>query len=126
DLNKYKDIGIYHLLAVSGTHIATIIGILMFVLNIFKLPLICIKVSFLINLPIYALYTDLAPSAVRAILAALIIILIPKFVINNAMNVLALLFIVLTTINPAYLYYVGFLFSFLIIFFLFFFFSFFV
>lgn len=118
DLNKYKDIGIYHLLAVSGTHIATIIGILMFVLNIFKLPLICIKVSLLINLPIYALYTDLAPSAVRAILAALIIILIPKFVINNVMNVLALLFIVLTTINPAYLYDVGFQFSFLITFFI--------
>lgn len=118
ELDKFKEIGIYHLLAVSGTHIAAIIGILIYVLNIFKCPLAYIKMILFIILPIYALYTDLAPSAVRSILAALIIIIIPKAIIKNPMNVLALLFIILTIISPAYAYNIGFQFSFLITFFI--------
>ncbi|MDG0842585.1 DNA internalization-related competence protein ComEC/Rec2 [Staphylococcus equorum] len=116
ELDKFKEIGIYHLLAVSGTHIAAIIGILIYVLNIFKCPFAYIKMVLFIFLPIYAFYTDLAPSAVRSILAALIIILIPKTIIKNSMNVLALLFIILTIIYPAYVYNIGFQFSFLITF----------
>ncbi|MDU1530547.1 MAG: ComEC/Rec2 family competence protein [Staphylococcus warneri] len=77
-IEDVKEIGIYHLLAVSGSHVAAIIYLIYQIFVRFNTPIIIIKSVLLILLPLYALYTDFAPSAVRAILAAIILLLLPK------------------------------------------------
>ncbi|MHC3758806.1 DNA internalization-related competence protein ComEC/Rec2 [Staphylococcus succinus] len=118
DLEKYKEIGIYHLLAISGTHVAIIIGIIFYVLNLFRMPLFFIKFVILLLLPLYVLYTELAPSAMRAVIVTIIVIVLPKRIFRNTMNILAFSFITLTLISPSLIYHIGFQFSFMITFFI--------
>ncbi|MDW8551746.1 DNA internalization-related competence protein ComEC/Rec2 [Staphylococcus nepalensis] len=118
EIEKIKDIGIYHLLAISGTHIAIIIGIVFYMCNLFKCPLLFIKMILLFLLPVYCFYTNMSPSAIRAVSMSLIILIFPKYIMKNAMDVLGGLFIVLTLINPSLIYHIGFQFSFLITFFI--------
>ena len=89
ELDRIKEIGIAHLLAISGTHIAIIITIICYTLNRLKCPLFLIKIILIILLPIYCMYTNMSASAVRAILMSLIIIILPKYIIKHSMNVLA-------------------------------------
>ncbi|WP_436854006.1 DNA internalization-related competence protein ComEC/Rec2 [Staphylococcus caeli] len=118
DLEKVREIGIYHLLAISGTHIGAIIGLIYYILNRFQFPLALIKLILFILLPVYTLYTDLAPSAIRAVSIALLIILLPKQIYKQSIHLLALVFMISTLINPAYIYNIGFQFSYLITFFI--------
>lgn len=115
-LDKLKEVGIYHLSAVSGTHVAILVSTINFVLNRFKIPMILIKITLIIVLIAYLLYTNFIPSATRAILAAIIVLSLPKRVVDNSMDVLGLCFITLSLVNPAYIYNVGFQFSFFITF----------
>src|SRR5699024_9171441 len=55
---------------------------------------------------------------IRAVSMSLIILIFPKYIMKNAMDVLGGLFIVLTLINPSLIYHIGFQFSFLITFFI--------
>ena len=113
-LEKLKETGIYHLSAVSGTHIAILIFVISFVLKRLKIPIILIKVTLIVVLTGYLFYTNFIPSATRAILTAIIVISLPKRVIDNSMDILGLAFIVLSTVNPSYIYNIGFQFSFFI------------
>lgn len=118
DLDKIREIGIYHLLAISGTHIGAIIGLIYFIFNRCQCPLILIKLLLFCLLPLYTLYTELAPSAIRAVSLSLLIILLPKRIYKQSMNLLAFVFIITTVINPAYIYNIGYQFSYLITFFI--------
>ncbi|WP_369076512.1 ComEC/Rec2 family competence protein [Staphylococcus cohnii] len=62
------------------------------------------------------MYTNMSPSAVRAIFMSLLIIIFPKYIIKNSMNILGFLFVFLTFLNPSLIYHVGFQLSFLITF----------
>lgn len=115
-IDKFKEIGIYHLLAVSGTHIGIIVGLLYFILNKLKIPLILINTIIVMILPIYAIYTDFAPSAVRAICGAICIVLFKDLIFKNSMNILGCSFIFLSLLNPSLIYNIGFQFSYLITF----------
>src|SRR5690606_17195937 len=77
-LESYQKLGIVHLLAISGGHVAMIVGLLF---------LICIRlglsrekaIDFLILfLPCYALLTGAAPSVNRAVLMLLFILIAKK------------------------------------------------
>ncbi|MFW2423887.1 DNA internalization-related competence protein ComEC/Rec2 [Staphylococcus cohnii subsp. cohnii] len=116
ELDTIKKIGIAHLLAISGTHIAIIIAIICYILNRIKCPLFLTKLILIILLPIYCMYTNMSPSAVRAIFMSLLIFIFPKYIIKNSMNILGFLFIFLTFLNPSLIYHVGFQLSFLITF----------
>lgn len=113
-IEDVKEIGIYHLLAVSGSHVAAIIYLIYQIFVRFNTPIIIIKSVLLILLPLYALYTDFAPSAVRAILAAIILLLLPKSLKINPLELLSIVFILMFFINPQIVYDIGFQFSFLI------------
>lgn len=113
-IEDVKEIGIYHLLAVSGSHVAAIIYLIYQIFVRFNTPIIIIKSILLILLPLYALYTDFAPSAVRAILAAIILLLLPKSLKINPLELLSIVFILMFFINPQIVYDIGFQFSFLI------------
>ncbi len=76
DLEHVKEIGIYHLLAVSGSHIAAIVFLIYQPLKRLNLPLFVIKGITIIVLALFAQYTNYAPSAVRAIIITLIVLLL--------------------------------------------------
>ncbi|QJI70157.1 hypothetical protein HI031_06170 [Staphylococcus haemolyticus] len=75
-IDKVKDIGIYHLLAVSGSHIATISFLIYQPLVRLNIPKVIINGLIILFLSIFAYYTGFAPSALRAILATTTVILI--------------------------------------------------
>ena len=113
-IEDVKEIGIYHLLAVSGSHVAALIYLVYQIFVRFNTPTIIIKLVLLILLPLYALYTDFALSEVRAILAAIILLLLPKSLKINPLELLSIVFILMFFINPQIIYDIGFQFSFLI------------
>lgn len=116
--DKVKDIGIYHLLAVSGTHVAAIMLIIHQFLVRFNTPLILIKTIMISVLILYAIYTDFVPSAVRAISIAILVLILPKNLRNSSIDLLSIIFILMFISNPSYVYNIGFQFSFLICFFI--------
>lgn len=81
-LDQIREIGIYHLLAISGTHITALVSIIFYTLTKVRCPLFLIKAIIFILLPIYTIYTGMAPSAIRAVLVALILLLLPKSCTN--------------------------------------------
>lgn len=115
-LDQIREIGIYHLLAISGTHITALVSIIFYTLTKVRCPLFLIKAIIFILLPIYTIYTGMAPSAIRAVLVALILLLLPKKLYKHSMNVLFGVFILITLISPQLIYNIGFQFSFFITF----------
>ncbi|WP_210125422.1 ComEC/Rec2 family competence protein [Staphylococcus sp. GDY8P85P] len=117
-IDKVKDIGIYHLLAVSGSHIATISYLIYQPLVRLNIPKVIINGLIIIFLIIFAYYTDFAPSALRAILATITVILFSNKSKMSTIDILGLIFIIMILITPDYLYDIGFQFSFIISFFI--------
>lgn len=117
-IDKVKDIGIYHLLAVSGSHIATISFLIYQPLVRLNIPKVIINGLIILFLSIFAYYTGFAPSALRAILATTTVILISNKTKIASIDILGLIFLVMTFFKPNYLYDIGFQFSFIISFFI--------
>ncbi len=92
---RVKEIGIYHLLAVSGSHIAAIVFLIYQPLKQLNLPLFVIKGITIIVLTLYAQYTNYAPSAVRAIIMTTLVLLITKQIKIKGIQLLAFAFIVI-------------------------------
>lgn len=117
-LDKVKVIGIYHLLAVSGSHVATIIFLIHFSLVRFNIPKLFIRISIIIILILFIFYTNFAPSALRAVLATITFFLIPKTIKISSISILSIVFLVMTIWNMNFIYDIGFQFSFIISFFI--------
>lgn len=113
-LEDVKRIGIYHLLAVSGSHIVSIIIIIQMTCTALRIPIPVIKCLLCIALPCYAFYVDFVPSALRAIISALLIILLPRKILQHPIDILATTFLIVLLLFPAYIYDIGFQFSILI------------
>ncbi len=111
---RVKEIGIYHLLAVSGSHIAAIVFLIYQPLKRLNLPLFVIKGITIIVLTLYAQYTNYAPSAVRAIIMTTLVLLITKQIKIKGIQLLAFAFIIMFILNPLVVYDIGFQFSFII------------
>lgn len=112
-LDDVKSIGIYHLLAVSGSHIATISFLIYQSLVRFNIPKILINILIIISLIIFAFYSGLAPSALRAILSTIIILILTNTK-KTLIDVLGLVFIIMVIFSSNLIYDIGFQFSFLI------------
>lgn len=108
--SNIKDIGIYHLLAISGTIIVLVYQLLVR-LNI---PLVLIKGVTILLLLIYAVYTGFVPSAMRAISIAIIILMLPIHFRKSSIHVLSFIFVLMILLNPQFINHIGFQFSFLI------------
>lgn len=92
---RVKEIGIYHLLAVSGSHIAAIVFLIYKPLKRLNLPLFVIKGITIIVLALFAQYTNYAPSAVRAIIMTTLVLLITKQIKIKGIQLLAFAFIIM-------------------------------
>ncbi|MHD0397568.1 DNA internalization-related competence protein ComEC/Rec2 [Staphylococcus simulans] len=113
-----KEIGIYHLLAVSSSHVVVIASIIYFIFNRFSIPLLITKAVIIFVLFLFAYYTDFAPSALRAILCMSLVMILPKRFYQSLLDILAIVFLFLCLTNPAIIFDIGFQFSFLITFFI--------
>ncbi|MDU1490080.1 MAG: DNA internalization-related competence protein ComEC/Rec2, partial [Staphylococcus epidermidis] len=112
--NSILDIGIYHLLAISGTHVGTIIVLVYQLLVRLNIPLVLIKGVTILLLLIYAVYTGFVPSAMRAISIAIIILMLPIHFRKSSIHVLSFIFVLMIVLNPQFINHIGFQFSFLI------------
>ncbi|HDB6129785.1 TPA: DNA internalization-related competence protein ComEC/Rec2 [Staphylococcus aureus] len=92
---RVKEIGIYHLLAVSGSHIAAIVFLIYQPLKRLNLPLFVIKGITIIVLALFAQYTNYAPSAVRAIIMTTLVLVITKQIKIKSIQLLAFAFIIM-------------------------------
>ncbi|HEA4387878.1 TPA: ComEC/Rec2 family competence protein, partial [Staphylococcus aureus] len=108
----------YHLLAVSGSHIAAIVFLIYQPLKRLNLPLFVIKGITIIVLALFAQYTNYAPSAVRAIIMTTLVLVITKQIKIKSIQLLAFAFIIMFILNPLVVYDIGFQFSFIISFFI--------
>lgn len=119
---QYKDdikvVGIYHLLAVSGSHIAIIIFLIYQPLARLNTPLIVIKTIITVTLIAFAFYTNFAPSACRAIVMAIFVLILPKNYKMAPINILSSAFLIMFIVNPLIINDIGFQFSFVISFFI--------
>lgn len=113
-LDIEKELGIYHLLAVSSSHVAVIAGIFYFTLNRFNVPKAATQCLIIIALFLFAYYTNFAPSALRAILCLSFVMVLPKKFYNSLLDILSLVFLMLCIISPDIVFDIGFQFSFLI------------
>ena len=105
---RVKEIGIYHLLAVSGSHIAAIVFLIYQPLKRLNLPLFVIKGITIIVLALFAQYTNYAPSAVRAIIMTTLVLLITKQIKIKGIQLLAFAFIIMFILNPLVVYDIDF------------------
>ncbi|MCD8886211.1 DNA internalization-related competence protein ComEC/Rec2 [Staphylococcus epidermidis] len=112
--SNIRDIGIYHLLAISGTHVGTIIVLVYQLLVRLNIPLVLIKGVTILLLLIYAVYTGFVPSAMRAISIAIIILMLPIHFRKSSIHVLSFIFVLMIVLNPQFINHIGFQFSFLI------------
>lgn len=113
-LDIEKELGIYHLLAVSSSHVAVIAGIFYFTLNRFNVPKAATQCLIIIALFLFAYYTNFAPSALRAILCLSFVMILPKKFYSSLLDILSLVFLMLCTFSPDIIFDIGFQFSFLI------------
>ena len=109
----FKDTGMAHVLAVSGLHAGILIGFVYYLLRLLRLgrtPRLILSLAFIV---VYACVTGLSPSIVRAGIMASALLLGHHFGRQtDALNYLALAFIISLLLNPLGLFMAGFQLSF--------------
>ncbi|QWQ38422.1 ComEC family competence protein [Gemella sp. zg-570] len=113
--NNFSNLGINHLLAISGLHIALVVWLIYFIFRRLGLSEQAINKIIFIFLPIYIILAGASPSVIRAVCMLLIYMLCIKKNMSS-INSLLLSFVIMLLYNPLYLYNLGFQFSFFITF----------
>lgn len=117
----YQRLGIIHLLAISGSHVVVLIGILYFVMIRFGLTKERASTILLLLLPVYAVLTGLSPSVIRAVLTSMLLLTKNKFrflATFPMIDIVSLVFCICLFIQPRMLFNIGFILSFIVCFFL--------
>ncbi|MBF0715264.1 ComEC/Rec2 family competence protein [Gemelliphila palaticanis] len=115
DIEDYRNLGISHLLAISGLHIATLIMLIYKTLKLFSINSKLIDKVIFITLPIYSIFAGLSASVIRATLMILIFLLLKRKQVDSIKS-LIIVFLITIFYNPYFIYDIGFQFSFFITF----------
>ncbi|MFC4618054.1 DNA internalization-related competence protein ComEC/Rec2 [Camelliibacillus cellulosilyticus] len=117
-IDAYQNLGLIHLLAISGLHVGIVIGALYIVLLRFGWMKEHVRLFLLvIVLPFYAILTGLAPSVLRAALMIAVVLALSFIKYKPPpLSVLSFACLLLLFFHPAVLYDVGFQLSFLVTF----------
>ncbi|MBF0713318.1 ComEC/Rec2 family competence protein [Gemella sp. GH3] len=113
-IESYRELGISHLLAISGLHIATLVSLLYIFLRYFNISDFIIESILFITLPLYNILTGLQPSTLRASFMVILYIIFRKKI--SSLSSLLLTFMILLLVNPLYIFHIGFQYSFLVTF----------
>jgi len=113
ELNKLKVLGIYHLYAISGSHVALISVQLFFLMKRFYIPIHwCMAILFII-IPMYTILTGLSPSVIRSSLFIVIYMALKRYGIN-LLDALSLSFLLFLLFEPTAIFDIGFQLSYFI------------
>lgn len=113
----YRQLGLSHLLAISGLHVTIISGAVYFILLRSGFTREIVRIMLLIFLPIYGIITGASPSVIRSVVMAWIILFLSKWKhVISSLDALALSFHAYVLFNPFILYHVGFQLSFIVTF----------
>ncbi|WP_313017238.1 DNA internalization-related competence protein ComEC/Rec2 [Macrococcoides bohemicum] len=115
EMTVLKTLGIYHLYAISGSHVALISVQLYFVLRRLSVPLIVCKMILLMLLPMYMIFTGSQPSVWRSTIFILLILFNPGRR-TQLTDLLSLTFILNLIYDPFTVYDIGFQLSYVICF----------
>lgn len=114
---SFSHLGLTHILAVSGLHVAVVVACLMFVFKLIKLPRSIAYTTTIAILPCYVMVTGAQPSIIRAGIMAMIgLWLLKHHKLKNTSSILAIAAMLMILINPLILYSIGFQLSFLVTF----------
>ncbi|WP_226667330.1 DNA internalization-related competence protein ComEC/Rec2 [Metabacillus litoralis] len=116
DIEKaYQELGIVHLLAISGLHVGLLVGGVYFLLLYFGVTHEKAKLFIIICLPIYMIVTGGAPSVIRASFMVILYFVLQLFKQKvSPLDVISFTFLCLLLINPYYLFQVGFQLSYVV------------
>ncbi|WP_458025678.1 DNA internalization-related competence protein ComEC/Rec2 [Pseudalkalibacillus sp. Hm43] len=112
---RYQSLGLIHLLAISGLHVGTLLGMMYFLMIRFGMVREHALVALLILIPCIILFTGGAPSVIRAGLMAAFVCLTILFQLKIPVHTqLSLIALLLLLYKPTYIFHIGFQLSFLI------------
>lgn len=118
-MDHYRELGIVHLLAISGLHISIIVAIVYFLLLRFGLTREKCILILLVCLPIYCLLTGASPSIIRSVLMTMLLLIgkrWEKYFRLKAIDIISITFLLFVFIKPYSIYNIGFQLSFLVTF----------
>ncbi|MFC6291252.1 DNA internalization-related competence protein ComEC/Rec2 [Macrococcus epidermidis] len=115
EMSLLKTLGIYHLYAISGSHVALISVQFYFVLRRLSVPIIVCKMILLMLLPMYMIFTGSQPSVWRSTIFILLILFNPGLK-TQLTDLLSLTFILNLIYDPFTVYDIGFQLSYVICF----------
>lgn len=115
DVNAFKKLGIGHLLAISGLHLGLLISIIYYILQKLNFTSNLIDNIIIIILPCYMGISGFSPSVIRAGLMIIVYLILRRKNIAN-IDSLLITFLIMTIINPLYIFDIGFELSFFITF----------
>lgn len=115
EMNLLKTLGIYHLYAISGSHVALISVQFYYCLRRLNIPIIFCKSLLFSILPLYMFFTGGGPSVFRATLFILLIMMNPVRK-TQILDVLSITFILNLLWEPFAIYDIGFQLSYVICF----------
>jgi competence protein ComEC len=116
DLYKqFSQLGLTHILAISGMHVAVYVAVLLFILLRLRLTKESAVTLVLILVPVYVLLAGAGPSVVRAGIMVMIALLAARMgVLKDGLNILSASALLMLVWNPYYLLSVSFQLSFLV------------
>ena len=115
DINSFKKLGISHLLAISGLHLGLLMSIIYYILQKLNFTSNLIENIIIIILPCYMGISGFSPSVIRAGLMIIVYLILKRKNIAN-IDSLLITFLIMTIINPLYIFDIGFELSFFITF----------
>ncbi|HBM4134082.1 TPA: DNA internalization-related competence protein ComEC/Rec2, partial [Listeria innocua] len=111
----YQQMGVVHLLAISGLHVNLLIGSIYFLLLKFGITRERVTVSLLVLLPFYVILTGASPPVIRAATMTALLLLSEKYAAKwSAFSVICISFILFFIIQPHVIYEVGFQLSYVV------------
>lgn len=112
---QFSQLGLTHILAISGMHVAVYVGVLLFIWRRCRLTRETALTLTLVLVPLYVLLSGAGPSVVRAGLMSMIALLAARLgVLGDGLNILGASALVMLIWNPYLLLSVSFQLSFLV------------
>ncbi len=114
-LNNYQEEGVSHLFSLSGMHISLLAGIILYILNKISYNYKMNYLTIILFLLFYLFITDYPPSLIRATILYILLALNKSYSLKiKTIDLLLIVLIIVITINPFYIYNIGFQYSYII------------
>jgi len=113
--NQFSQLGLTHILAVSGTHVAVYVACLMILLSLFRLSREKILTIIILLVPAYVLLTGFSPSVVRSgIMSMITLYAARRGLLKDGLHIISAAALLMLVWNPYLLINVSFQLSFIV------------